>query len=347
MERSRQIACPLPCPLCSFESSVTSLNIVGYREVGDGRDEDVIVDILTYLNGLNEFKITFSKYMAPPKESLKDPINNTLESLLLSSDEIDDDVGVQHWVFIGETESAHEVFTTKGSLTSGRPHFRFGSGINGEGGRNITFSDYGKHWKNTRSAMLNVLASKSVDSLQILLKLEADSGVDLLIKGALLSEEGINPLAYTRLTSLNLILAIVFGIQGCCSVQDPIYKEIIENMTETSRFLNLVNNLGTFFPILSFFDIIFRTERQMREFVEKKSSPLYHQSLNIDEDNINAFSNGLTVGGVDTSSIAMTWSLAVLCNHPEWQKKVTDELDLFVQSIINYLYLMNTKRRRD
>lgn len=92
--------------------------------------------------------------------------------------------------------------------------------------------------------ILNVLSLKLVDSPQTLLKRETNSGVDLLTKDASVFEEEINPFAYIRLTSLKLILAIVFCIQGYCSVQDPMYKEMIESITETSRSLNLVNSLG-------------------------------------------------------------------------------------------------------
>ncbi|RCI00745.1 Cytochrome P450 2 sub R member 1, partial [Rhizopus stolonifer] len=34
-------------------------------------------------------------------------------------------MGAQTWVFIGEPEAAHEILSTKGAVTSGRPDFTF------------------------------------------------------------------------------------------------------------------------------------------------------------------------------------------------------------------------------
>lgn len=44
-------------------------------------------------------------------------------------------MGVQDWVFIGDPEMAHELFMSKGSVTSGRPFFTYGTGYHGEGER--------------------------------------------------------------------------------------------------------------------------------------------------------------------------------------------------------------------
>lgn len=39
-------------------------------------------------------------------------------------------MGAQTWVFIGEPEAAHEILSTKGAVTSGRPDFTFLTKVN-------------------------------------------------------------------------------------------------------------------------------------------------------------------------------------------------------------------------
>lgn len=39
----------------------------------------------------------------------------------------------------------------------------------------------------------------------------------------------------------------------------------------------------------------------------------------------------MMIGGVDTTSFAMAFSLAVICHYPEWQKKMGEEIDNFVK----------------
>lgn len=38
------------------------------------------------------------------------------------------------------------------------------------------------------------------------------------------------------------------------------------------------------------------------------------------------------IAGIDTSSLTIAWLVAVLCNHPEWQKKIAEEVDLFIET---------------
>ncbi|KAG1288706.1 hypothetical protein G6F65_000632 [Rhizopus arrhizus] len=261
-------------------------------------------------------------------------------------------LGVQNWVFVGEPEVAHDIFTTKGSLTSGRPYVTYGYKFHGEGDRGIVFTDYGKSWKNTRTAALSILSPKSVDDLYHILDRETEFGVNLMLKDALAvqnKEGGIDPLAYTRLTAMNIILATVFGIQGSLSVQDPLYKRVLHNLEQNSAFISIGSDISAYFPVLSFLDVIFRKEKKMRDFVENDSKPLYRHliqlarqseqpslvkeldsikdSLNIDEQNMVALTRG-----VDTISLAMAWVFAILCHYPKWQKRMLDEVDLFIQN---------------
>lgn len=150
--------------------------------------------------------------------------------------------------------------------------------------RGIVFTDYGKPWKNTRTAALDVLSPNTVDILQETIARETGNGVELMIKDAFEAQEkneSINPLAYTRLTAMSIILATVFGIDGAKSVEDPLYKRIISGMEENAHYISLVGDLSAYFPVLSFLDVLFRKERKMKNFVENSSRPLYRHLVQL------------------------------------------------------------------
>ncbi|KAG1559465.1 hypothetical protein G6F49_003565 [Rhizopus delemar] len=215
--------------------------------------------------------------------------------------------GVQNWVFIGDPEAAHEIFVSKGSISSGRPYLTYGNGIHGEGHRGIAFIDYDKSWKNARTASLNMLSPKSIDGLHEAIERETEYGVNLLITESH-KQGSINPVDYTRLTAINFVLSTVFGIKGIQHIEDPLYKEIVHTMERHVENISAVGDISAYLPILSFLDVIFRKERNLKKFVEKEHRPLYRRltkmaresdqpnlvkkldeikdSLDIDEENI-------------------------------------------------------------
>ncbi|KAG0749491.1 hypothetical protein G6F57_004901 [Rhizopus arrhizus] len=257
-------------------------------------------------------------------------------------------MGVQNWMFISHPVLAHDIFVTRGTSTSGRPYVTFGNGVHGEGNRGIVFADYGKSWKNTRTAILNILSPKSVDTLQPILERETALGVKLMMQ-----QGEISPLSYTRLMGLNVAIATIFGLHGAQSTTDPIYREVIGNMENTHEFVGATRDIQSFFPAFAFVDFLLKSKKKMVDFVNDQSRPLYRrlikmarenkqpclinkldeikESLGIDEQNILVLTNELVVASVDTISLAMAWTMALLCRYPEHQKKVIEDLDMFVQ----------------
>ncbi|KAG1032288.1 hypothetical protein G6F43_013802 [Rhizopus delemar] len=162
-------------------------------------------------------------------------------------------MGVQNWMFISHPILAHDIFVTRGTSTSGRPYVTFGNGVHGEGNRGIIFADYGKSWKNTRTAILNILSPKSVDTLQPILERETALGVKLMMQ-----QEEISPLSYTRLMGLNVAMATIFGLHGAQSTTDPIYREVIGNMENTFEFVGATRDIQSFLPAFAFVDFLLK-----------------------------------------------------------------------------------------
>lgn len=261
-------------------------------------------------------------------------------------------MGVQDWVYISDPEVGQEVFATQGALSSGRPYLVFGNGISGEGERGLAFTDYGKRWKNARSAVLNIISPKSVQGFDAILQREAERSVNQLIEQSKL-HGSVNPLNFVRCSSLNVILATGFGMEGMKSPEDPLFKEL-EYAIETGLFYaSPVGDISAYLPVLSFLDVIFRKERKMRDFFNNVSHPLYNRLVkyaresdqdnlvkkfdlikeehDIDDRNISVIMSEVIVAGGDTVAISTSWTYSILCHHPEVQKKLAEEVDAFIR----------------
>lgn len=58
---------------------------------------------------------------------------------------------------------------------------------------------------------------------------------------------------------------------------------------------------------------------------------LVNDSDNFDEDDILAIITDMVIYGSETVATTLTWVLSILCNYPDVQTKMQDEIDVFVQ----------------
>ncbi|PHZ09551.1 cytochrome P450 [Rhizopus microsporus ATCC 52813] len=122
--------------------------------------------------------------------------------------------------------------------------------------------DYGKRWKNIKSAVLHILSLKSVDCLSSTIEQESKKGVRHVMELAE-SNETIDPLGFGRFISMNLIPAIAFNIPSAKNVDDPMFKEIVKIM----------------FPVLKISEILFGRDRKMQRYVDKELFPFMRQII--------------------------------------------------------------------
>ncbi|KAI9282686.1 cytochrome P450 [Sporodiniella umbellata] len=263
-------------------------------------------------------------------------------------------MGVQNWVFIGDPRIAHDIFVTRGVVSSGRPYLEYGRNTFSEGHRGIVFMDNTKSWKKNRAIVTNSLSSQFVDSLHSLINRETELSVSLLVNDYLKSsDEAICPIDYTRLSSMNLVLCTFFGIPSASSIEDPLFKDMDYVIQKHVEFAGIIGDKTSYYPILSSLNFISQRERKAKSFVYSELRPFYHklikrsrenkqpslaktldsekESLGLDNNDIIVILLDAIVGAVDTISYAMSFSLATLCHHPEWQRKIAREIDDFVK----------------
>lgn len=149
--------------------------------------------------------------------------------------------------------------------------------------RGIVFTDYNKKWKNARTAISNILSPKSVIGFDGVLQREANNCINHLLEQTDL-HGGVNPLMFMRCSSLNIILATGFGLTGVTSPDDPKFKEIIAVIELGLHYTGVVADFSSYFPILSFLDVIFKKEAKMKNFLHNMSDPLYYKLIQAARD---------------------------------------------------------------
>ncbi|RCH93970.1 hypothetical protein CU097_009864 [Rhizopus azygosporus] len=85
---------------------------------------------------MNNIKLGHFSYLAPNPGRKMSEWHQELGSIYHIK------IGIQDWVSIEDVEAANEIFVTKGSATSSRLFYTFGTDVHGEGGRGIVFADY-------------------------------------------------------------------------------------------------------------------------------------------------------------------------------------------------------------
>ncbi|KAI9282569.1 cytochrome P450 [Sporodiniella umbellata] len=261
--------------------------------------------------------------------------------------------GVQHWIVIGDPIVAHDIFVSKGATSSGRASSAYAFHIHGENNRGMAFINNNKYWKQARSACLSSLSPKVIDSVHDTIEEETRKVIDILVDQYKKSPQGIDPIPYIRLYSLNNILSNIFGLPGKTSVDDDFFKEANYVTTQHFKFITIVNDLSSYYPILSFLDFIFQKEKKMRKFVNQRQRPFFRElvkqgrqsdrpsmlkelykakeTYDLDDERITVITIEMTAGGVDTTSATIGFAVAILCHYPDWQKKMQTEIDNFVK----------------
>ncbi|KAI9245377.1 cytochrome P450 [Phascolomyces articulosus] len=260
-------------------------------------------------------------------------------------------MGVQEWVMISDPLIAHEIFMTKGSVTSGRPYQLYTHEHYSIHQRGVAFPNPGKQWKKTRTAALDILAPKNVDKFAPILEFESDFIVKHLLSATLAngSVEVIKPF---QAAAMNVVLTTALG-KRATSLQDPLFKKIIHTVDTGMKLAGAAEDMSTFLPIVAILDVIFRKERRMREFITTKRNPLFRglikealegdvdclvkslyeckEEYDLDDDAILVTINDIIAAGADTIAVSLSWAMVILCHHPEVQQQLRDEIDAFIK----------------
>ncbi|KAI8150053.1 cytochrome P450 [Fennellomyces sp. T-0311] len=260
-------------------------------------------------------------------------------------------MGVQSWIMVSDPLMAHEIFMTKGSITSGRPFQLYTHKYYSIHQRGVVFPNPDKRWKQTRTATLDILAPKNVDRFAPILEREADYIVKYLLD-ATAEENGVEVLKPLQSAAMNVVLTTALGTRAT-SAKDPLFQEIIKTVDTGMKLAGAAEDMSGFLPILSVLNVIYRKERRMEDFVVKMRNPLFRrlikqalegeadcfvkslyerkEEFGLDEDGIMVTINDIIAAGADTIAVSLSWAIVILSHHPEVQQKMRDEVDEFIK----------------
>ncbi|KAI8885219.1 cytochrome P450 [Backusella circina FSU 941] len=258
-------------------------------------------------------------------------------------------MGVQTWIMIGDPALAHELFVSNGIESAGRLYTTYGSKYYSAGQRGIAFAEPGSAWKKARGVVLNSLGQKAVENYSELIGSKANEMVESLIRETK-ANGSVNPSETLEFYSLSIISKIALG-KKFESLDDPNFKKTRFIMAKSTKLCGFEYDLPNFLPIFRPLFYYLGVEKKMKEFIENERdvvfgkyitetrdnkldniiTALVNDSDNFDEDDILAIITDMVIGGSDTVAITLSWAVSILCNYPDVQKKMQDEIDIFVQ----------------
>jgi cytochrome P450 len=193
------------------------------------------------------------------------------------------------------------------------------------------------------------LAPKAVEGYADLIEQGSSDLADRLIQAT--KEHGsVNPVKNFEFYSLSIIASVTLG-KKFNSVDDPEFRKAADIMERSVKLLGPEYDIPSFLPIFGPLYSLLGIDKILSDFVkerddefnkyidesrEKKFDSIIQALLSDDEhfddEEIVVIIGDMLVAGSETVSTTLTWSMGFLCNYPEVQKRMQDEVDAFIKT---------------
>ncbi|KAI7872669.1 cytochrome P450 [Spinellus fusiger] len=259
-------------------------------------------------------------------------------------------MGVKDFLFISDPNIAHEIFTVNGGITTLRPSNKFNDDFYNVNKRGITFAGTKSKLKDSRAALTNYLSSKVVDQLYEPLQFKTSYLINQLMNHGSIAE-GIDPLSLLTFRSLNIMSRVCLGTRFE-SLNDPLFVKFININRLSMLYRGLVENMDACIPVMKYMNYARGKNREKYDFVNNTRTPVLKQliakaiekdedcvvkrmknskgSITYDDEDVLMIINDTMIGGTDTISVSLSRAFLFLSHHPEVQKKICEEIDVFI-----------------
>jgi cytochrome P450 len=193
------------------------------------------------------------------------------------------------------------------------------------------------------------LAPKAVEKYMDLIERGSSNLADRLIQAT--KEHGsVNPVENFEFYALSIIASVTLG-KNFESIDDPEFKKTAAIMERSVKLLGLEYDLPNFMPIFGPLFHLLGIQKSMGDFVKRRDiefgkyikesceknldniiTALVNDSEYFDDEEILVVTSDMLVAGSETISTTLNWTMALLCNYPEVQKRMQDEVDAFIKS---------------
>ncbi|KAG2205811.1 hypothetical protein INT47_003994 [Mucor saturninus] len=259
-------------------------------------------------------------------------------------------MGVQTWVSIDSPELAHKVMVTNGSKTSHRNENEFMFHMYSFGGKGIVNSHPDAAWKKARAAVAAAIAPSEIELYMTSIQNQAKKLVDTLMDTSDKTKAGIFPFKDLQLYVMNTVTLIAFG-RTFPSRDDRTFIEISETVDEGFKLSGVDYDMANYLPVFTIYDYFKGVRKILCQYLIEKRNPVYgslikeahytdgpnlvkyldNHGYGLSEEETMVIFSDLTGAGTDTNSVYLCWTIAIMCHHPEVQKKIAAEIDDFIE----------------
>jgi 3-hydroxyphenylacetate 6-hydroxylase len=216
-------------------------------------------------------------------------------------------------------------------------------------GTTIGTSPYSESLKRRRKGAASALNRPSVQTYIPHLDLESKDFIAELLEYGKEGTIGVDPMPMIQRLSLSLALTLNWGVR-MDSQNDPLFHEITHVEEEVSRFRSTTGNLQDYVPLLRLnpFNFGSKKAREMRDrrdvYLQKLNRDLEHRmqkgthkpciqanvildkDAKLNSEELTSISLTMLSGGLDTITTLLQWSIILLANRLDIQKKAWKEI---------------------
>lgn len=253
-------------------------------------------------------------------------------------------------IVVNGAKAAREIFGANSQALASRPEFyTFHKVVSSTAGTTIGTSPYSESLKRRRKGAASALNKPSVATYIPHIDLETR---DFLREFLTYGESGrkpVDPMPMIQRLSLSLALTLNWGTR-MASQNDELFGEITHVEEEVSKFRSTTGNLQDYIPLLrlnpfSFGSVKARDMRRRRDVYLKKlnqdldermaqgthrpciqANVILDKEAKLNTEELTSISLTMLSGGLDTLTTLVAWSMALLAQRPEIQKKAHDEI---------------------
>ncbi|KAG2210501.1 hypothetical protein INT47_002443 [Mucor saturninus] len=259
-------------------------------------------------------------------------------------------MGVQTWVSIDSPALAHKVMVTNGSKASHRNENEFGYSLYSFGGKGVVHSQPNAAWKKVRAAVAAAIAPSQIELHMASIQDEAKKLVDALLETSEKTNVGIFPFKDLQLYIMNTVALIGFG-RTFPAKDDPTFIDVSSTIDEGFKLSGVECDMANYLPIFTIHNYLTGIRKVLIKYLAERRDPVfgslikeaYHadgpnlvkylkeNGYDLSEEETLVIFSDLTGAGTDTNSVYLCWTIAIMCNYPEAQKRIAAEIDNFVE----------------
>lgn len=253
-------------------------------------------------------------------------------------------------IVVNSAEAARKIFGQNSQALSSRPVFwTFHKVLSNTAGTTIGTSPFNDSLKRRRKGVASAVNKPSIATYISHLDVETKDFVKEGFEGGQAGKVGVDPMPMIQRLSLSLALTLNWGTR-MGSRTDPMFDEITEVEEAISKFRSTTGNLQDYIPILRMNPFSFGSKKA-REMRNRRDVYLTRLNKDLDErmakgthkpciqaniildkeaalnkEELTSISLTMLSGGLDTVTTLVQWSVALLAQRPDIQKKAISEI---------------------